>query len=126
MADATAPSPGDGDGTTVGDFIDGMSIRWQALLGSIVGASVLAYFQGVVSTILGLFDIPIALLSGLANFGGRVVTVVAGLPAVIVERGFAAAVPFVVDAGPAGFAAALGIVLVTLYIVEGVINRVRG
>jgi len=49
---------------------------------------------------------------------------VAGLPAVLVERGFAASVPVVLDAGPAGYMVAIAIVLVTLYVAEVVISRV--
>lgn len=106
-------------------FITDSGIQWRNLLGTVFGGAVLAYFSGLASIILGIFDIPIALLSGLASFAGDVVTVVAGLPSVIVESGFAAAVPFVVDSGPAGFIVAVGIVLVTLYVVAEVVSRVR-
>jgi hypothetical protein len=99
-------------------------IQWGNLLRMVFGGAVLAYFSGIVSVILGIFDIPIALLSGLASFGGEVVAVLAGLPVVIVESGFAAAVPFVVDSGPAGFVVAVAIVLVTLFVVAEVVSRV--
>jgi len=90
-----------------------------------VGTVFGAILTGWVSVILGLADLPIALLGGLADFGGRVVAIVAGLPAVIIERGFAAAVPFVLDAGVAGFVVAVVIVLATLYSIEWVVSRVR-
>jgi len=90
-----------------------------------VGTVAAAVFTGVTSVVLALFDIPLALLGGFTDFLEDVVAVVAGLPAVIVERGFAAAVPFVVDAGIAGFLVALSIVLLTLYAGEAVVSRVR-
>lgn len=90
-----------------------------------VGTVFAAVFTGWVSVVLGLADIPLALLGGLADFGGQVVAIVAGLPAVIIERGFAAAVPFVLDAGIAGFLVAVVIVLGTLYSLEWVVSRVR-
>lgn len=90
-----------------------------------VGTVFAAVVTGWVSVILGLADIPLALLGGLADFGGQVVAIVAGLPAVIIERGFAAAVPFVLDAGIAGFLVAVVIVLGTLYSLEWVVSRVR-
>jgi hypothetical protein len=90
-----------------------------------VGTVISAVFTGWVSVVLGLADLPLALLGGLTDFGGRVIAVVAGLPAVIIERGFAAAVPFVVEAGIAGFLVAVAIVLGTLYSVEWVVSRVR-
>jgi len=90
-----------------------------------VGTVFAAIFTGVVSVVLGLADVPLALLGGLAEFLEAVVAVVAGLPAVLVERGFAASVPVVLDAGPAGYVVAIAIVLVTLYVAEVVISRVR-
>jgi hypothetical protein len=105
-------------------YVSGTNIQWGRLLRTIFGAGVVAWFSGVASVILGFADIPLALLSGLASFGGEVVTVVVGLPVVVVRAGFGAAVPFVLNAGPAGFLVAVGISLVTLYIVAGVVSRV--
>jgi hypothetical protein len=89
-----------------------------------VGTVFGAVFTGIVSVLLGLVDIPLALLGGLTDFLGRVVGIVAGLPAVIIERGFLAAVPFVLDAGIAGYALAVGVVLLTLFSLEWVVSRV--
>jgi hypothetical protein len=104
---------------------DGIRIRWARLaevgLGTVVGA----VFTGTVSVVLGLFDIPIALAGGFGNFLGELVGVLVGLPSVLVDRGFAAAIPFVLDAGPAGYVVALGISLTTLYIVSWVVSRGR-
>lgn len=108
-----------------GPFIANGRIQWRNLLGTAFGATVLAWFSGFVSVVLGIADIPIALLGGLADFAAAVVTVVAGLPSVIVESGFSAAVPFVVESGPAGFVVAVGIVLVTLFAATEVLSRVR-
>jgi hypothetical protein len=90
-----------------------------------VGTVFGAVFTGIVSVLLGLVDIPLALLGGLTNFLADVVGIVAGLPAVIVERGWAAAIPFVLEAGPAGYIAGLSIALVTLYVIAQVVSGVR-
>jgi hypothetical protein len=103
----------------------GTRIRFGRVAEVGVGAVFGAIFTGFASVVLGLADIPIALLGGLASFAGDVIGVVAGLPATIVSSGFSAAVPFVLEAGPAGYVAAIGIVLATLYTVEWVISRVR-
>ena len=90
-----------------------------------VGTVFGAVFTGIVSVLLGLVDIPLALLGGLTNFLATVVEIVAGLPAVIVERGWTAAIPFVLDAGPAGYVAGLSIALMTFYVIAQVVSRVH-
>lgn len=111
----------------ISDYIaeNGVSIRWGRLLTLIVGTSILAYFRGTISAFLSLVDVPLALLSGFTEFLGTAVEVVYGLPAVVINRGFAAAVPYVTDAGLAGYVVALVIVLATLYPVAWVMSRVR-
>jgi hypothetical protein len=89
-----------------------------------VGTVFGAIFTGVASVILGLADLPLALLGGLVDFNRQLIGVVAGLPAVIIERGFAAAVPFVLDAGIAGYLVAIVVVLATFYSLEWVVSRV--
>jgi len=108
------------------DFLtaDGTRIRFGRVAEVGVGAVIAALFTGTVSVVLGLADIPLALLGGLTDFLASVVAIVAGLPSVIVSRGFAAAVPFVLEAGIAGYVVAIAIVLVTLYVAEVVVNRV--
>jgi hypothetical protein len=90
-------------------------------IGTVIGA----FFSGATALILALFDIPINLLAGLAGFGGEVVNIVVGIPAVLVDRGFVASVPFVLEAGPAGFVAALAVVLPPLFVLSWVVSRVR-
>ena len=107
------------------DFVDGASIRWGRLATVLFGAGILAYFEGLVRTFLSLVDIPIALLAGYADFLGRAVGIAYGLPSVIIEQGFAAAVPLVLDSGLAGYLVAIGIVLVTLFPLGWVMSRVR-
>jgi len=104
---------------------DGVRIRFSRVAEVGVGAVFGAILTGMASVVLALFDIPIALLGGLADFLGAVVNILAGLPAVIVEQGFTAAVPFVLDAGPAGFVAALAVVLPGFYLSSWVVSRVR-
>ena len=102
----------------------GTRIRWSRVSEVGVGGVLGAIFTGVASVILGIADVPIALLGGLSSFAGELLAIVAGLPAVIVSSGFRGAVPFVLEAGIAGYVVAIAIVLVTLYIVEEVISRV--
>lgn len=111
----------------ISDFIaeNGISIRWRRLATVLFGAGILAWFQGLISAFLSLVDIPLSLASGYAHFLGTMYSVVYGLPAVIINRGFAEAIPFVADAGPAGYLVALGIALATLFPIAWVISRVR-
>lgn len=104
---------------------DGVRIRFGRVAEVGVGAVIGAVFSGVASLVFALFDIPIALLSGVTDFLGSLVDVLVGLPTVLVQSGFAAAVPFVLDAGPAGYVVALGIVLLTLYVLSWVVSRGR-
>lgn len=99
-------------------------IRFGRLAEVGVGTVFGAVLSGIASVLLAVFDVPIALLNGLASFLGEVVGVLAGLPSVIIRGGFVAAVPFVVEAGAAGFLAALAVVLPTLYVVAEVVSRV--
>ncbi|MBO4248377.1 hypothetical protein IL252_11185 [Halomicrobium sp. IBSBa] len=89
-----------------------------------VGTVASAVFTGVVSVILGLADLPISLLSGLADFLGRFVDVRILAPEVV-QAAFASAGDFVRQSGPAGYIVALGIVLVTTYVIAEVVSRVR-
>lgn len=100
-------------------------IQWGNLLRTVFGGAILAWFSGIVSIILGIADIPIALIAGLGNFLGEVVTVMVRLPAVIIRSGFSAAVPFVLGSGLAGFAVAVGIVLLTVFVASEVLTSVR-
>ncbi|QIO23088.1 hypothetical protein [Haloarcula sp. JP-L23] len=111
----------------ISDYIaeNGVSIRWGRLLTVIFGAGVFAYFQGTISAFLSLVNVPLELLSGLTEFAATAVGVVYDLPAVVINRGFAAAVPYVADAGLAGYVVALTIVLATLYPIAWVVSRVR-
>jgi hypothetical protein len=102
----------------------GTRIRFGRVAEVGVGTVFGALFTGVASVVLGLADVPIALLGGLSGFLGDVIGVIAGLPAVVIASGFEAAVPFVLEAGIAGYVVAVGIVLVTLYAGEVVISRV--
>lgn len=90
-----------------------------------VGTVFGALFTGFVSVILGLADIPLALLSGLANFTGELVYVIAGIPAAFVRGSFDEALVFVLDAGPAGYIVAVAISLAAFYIIALVVSRVR-
>jgi hypothetical protein len=103
---------------------DGTRIDFGRVTEVGVGTVFGALFTGIASVVLGLADIPLALLGSLTGFLSAVVTIVAGLPAVIIERGFLAAVPFVLDAGIAGYALAVGVVLLTLFSLEWVVSRV--
>jgi len=107
------------------DFVDGVTIRWRRLAAAIVGASVLAYFEGIVATLLSLADIPISVLARLASFFGDLITVALSVPTSRISFGWAQAAPFVREAGILGFIVALLLVLLMLYIVAEVVSRVR-
>lgn len=103
---------------------DGISIRWGAVWSTILGASILAYFRGAVNAFLSLADIPIALLSFLANYYGQQVELVFGLLPTVVRTSFAGAIPFVSGAGLFGYVVAILIVLATTYSIAEVVSRV--
>ncbi|WP_424001190.1 hypothetical protein ACOZ4I_15700 [Haloarcula salina] len=111
----------------ISDYIaeNGLSVRWGRLLSLIFGAGLFAYFQGAITAFLSLVNVPLGLLSGLASFLGTAASLVYGLPAVIIDRGFVAAIPYVTDAGLAGYVVAVGITLSALYPIAWVVNRVR-
>lgn len=102
----------------------GTRINFRRLAEVSVGTVVGAILSGIASVVLGLVDVPVALLGGLASFAGAVVEVLAGLPAAIIERGFIGASEFVLDAGIAGFVVAIVIALATIYSVSWVMSRV--
>lgn len=108
------------------DLLDGSGrIRWGRLGEVSAGAAIGAVLSGVASVVLAFADVPIALLGGLSSFYGDLISVVAGTPAVIIERGWLATVPYVLDAGPAGFLLAVVVSLATFYIIARVVDRVR-
>lgn len=89
-----------------------------------IGATFGALLTGLTSLVLGIVDVPIALLQGLGDFLARVVFVLVETPGVIVEQGFLAAVPFIIGAGPAGLVVAIAVGLVAAYAFRWVISRV--
>ena len=103
---------------------DSGRIRWRRLGSVSVGAVVGAVFSGLTSVVLAVFDVPLSLYGGLAEFAGEAVGLVARTPAVIIERGWVAAGATILDAGPAGFVVAVAVVLATLYSVSWVMSRV--
>jgi Zn-dependent membrane protease YugP len=107
------------------DFVDGVTIRWRPLAVTLVGAGTLAFFEGIIATILSLADAPIGLFAGFADWLGQLVTLFVGFPASRLWWGWQEAADFVADAGIAGLLVALAIVLTTLYIVAEVVSRVR-
>ncbi|PSQ06651.1 hypothetical protein BRC92_00330 [Halobacteriales archaeon QS_4_69_31] len=106
------------------DFIDGVNIQWRRLAVTLIGASLFAYFEGAVATLLSLADFPIGLLSGFADFLGRWFFLYYRFPAVVLESGWASAAESVADAGIAGIVFAVTIALATYYSLSVVVNRV--
>jgi hypothetical protein len=88
-----------------------------------IGATFGAFLTGVASLVLGLFDVPLALLAGFGDFLASVVSLLVGLPDVLVEEGFLATWMFVLEAGPAGLPVALGIGLAAVFVFRWVISR---
>jgi len=106
------------------DFIDGVRINWRRLSFTIVGAGILGVFRGVVTFGLSLADLPLALISGLTNFYSELAEIVLGFPSVLVSQGFMGAIPYVLDAGIAGYLFGLAIALATLYPIAWVVSNV--
>lgn len=111
----------------ISDFLnqaDGFTVPDFGRLAQVgVGATFGAFLTGVTSLVLGLFDVPISLLAGLADFLQQVVAVVVGFPGVLIERGFLAAWLFVIESGPAGLVIALGLGATAAYVFQWVISR---
>lgn len=105
------------------EFVDGADVQWQRLARTLVGATFGAFFVGWSSIVLGLADLVIRPLEWAASFGGRFVEVTASTPARFVEASFTGAVEFLEGTGPLGFVLAVGIVLLTLYVVVRVVRR---
>jgi hypothetical protein len=110
-----------------GDYIgaNGIAIRWRRLFVEIVGATILAYVTGVVDIILSLADIPIGLLSFVAEWYATLVELVTGSLARILLSSARGAALWVRTTGLAGFLLAIIIVLATTYSVAEVVSRVR-
>lgn len=104
-------------------FLSGYSINWSYLGSVLIGGTILAYFEGIARVVLAFANLLLSVPRGLASFFSDVVELVVGFPAVIVDRGWQAAIPFVQDAGIAGFIVALGIVLATFYVVARVVDH---
>ncbi|WP_436931677.1 hypothetical protein [Halosimplex halobium] len=104
------------------EYVDGVRIRWRRVATTLLGATLLAYFQGAVATLLSAVNIPLRLLGGLGEFLGQLVALVAGFPAVVIRSGWAGAAEFVLEAGIAGYVFAIGLVLLTLYLATRVIQ----
>ncbi|ELZ23497.1 hypothetical protein C475_14528 [Halosimplex carlsbadense 2-9-1] len=105
-----------------GDYVDGVTIRWGRVASTLFGATILAYFQGAAAAFLSLADIPLGLLGGLGEFLGSLVAVVTGIWPALIRGGWAGAAGFVLEAGVAGYAVAIGLVLVTFYVATVVIR----
>jgi len=111
----------------VSDYLgdDGIAIRWRRLFVEIVGATILAYFAGIVDIILSLANIPIALLSFLGNYYGQLIELVTDSFATVIFASFQGATQFIINAGPAGLVVAVIIVVATTYSIAEVVSRVR-
>lgn len=97
------------------EYVDGAQIKWRKLGLSVVGATLIAYYRGLIRVVLSSADIPLSILSGFASFNAEIVRVITRAPAVMLDRGFMAAAGFVATAGPAGYVVALAITLASAY-----------
>jgi hypothetical protein len=88
-----------------------------------VGATFGAILTGIASVVLGIFDVPLSLLAGLANFLERGVSIIANTPGILIEEGFLTTWMFVIESGPAGLVVALGIGLAAAFVFRWVIVR---
>lgn len=101
-----------------GQFIEsGGRIKWEALIGTVLGGALFAVWDGVIRVIDRSFDAVLSLLNGLSEFIVQVVGVLVGVFPRFVARSWEQASGLVEGAGPLGFAVGIGVVLVTFYVV---------
>lgn len=102
------------------EFVDKSTgnVEWVRLARTLIGATFGAVFTGIASVVLGISDIPIAVLEWLGEFLGRVVELVAGDPARLIGQTWAGVAEFIDGSGPLAFLLAIAFVLLTLYIAE--------
>lgn len=126
---ANTPSGDGGGGIDWRQFFqseDGVFLDFGRIAEVGIGTIFGAFFTGATSLVLGVVDIPIALLGGFGDFLAVLVDVLVGVPTLILRGAWADTVPFILDAGIAGFVVALGIVLLTLYILTWGVNQIGG
>ena len=109
---------------TLEDFLtDRGRIRFRKVarvgFGTVIGAA----FTGVVSVILGLAEVPLALVRGAGDFLTRGIGLVLAFAELAVRGSFADAAATATDGGPIAFALGVGLVLVTLYAGVWVVSR---
>lgn len=104
----------------VDEFIGGggTRIKWGKLLSVIVGATIGAFFQGIVRIMLRWMDASVALLEGVAEFATAVVQLRFGASAQILAQAWRNTLTVVEDAGLFAFVLAIAIVLTTFYVFQ--------
>lgn len=98
------------------EFVDGADVDWTRLARTLIGGAFGALFTGIASVVLGISDLPIAVLEWLAEFNRRVVELVAGIPARMIAPTWGGVADFIDGSGPLAFLLGLAFVLLTLYI----------
>lgn len=88
-----------------------------------IGATFGAFLSGITGLVLGLFDVPLGLLAGFADFVSRGVSILINTPGILIEEGFLTAWMFVIESGPAALVVALGIGLSAVFVFRWVISR---
>lgn len=100
------------------EFIEsGGRIKWEALIGTVIGGVAFAVWDGIIRFIDRSFDAVLSLLNGFAEFTVEVIRVRVGVLPRFVASSWEEASGLVDGAGPLGFAVGIGIVLVTFYVV---------
>jgi hypothetical protein len=102
---------------------NGGDIRVGLLATTIFGGAIAALLEGLTAFTLELGALFTLAPRGLAGFGSDLLTVVFGLLQLAARGAFLEAVPFVANAGIAGFVVGVGIVAVAGYAFAWVINR---
>lgn len=103
---------------------DGTSIKWQMLVGTVLGSIVFAVIDSIVAVLLLTSDIVLGLLNGAAEFTSRLVELRVGTFVGMMQAAWDQTIGFIESFGILGYAAAIGIVLVTLWIVAQGVSRV--
>lgn len=102
---------------SVREFVDGGRIRWEALVGTVLGGILFAVWEGFISVINQFVDLNLSLLDGFADFLATVVQLNVGAFSGLIASAWNESLAFVEGSGPLGFAIGVGVVLVTFYVV---------
>lgn len=98
-------------------FVEGGRIKWEALVGAVLGGIMFAVWEGFISVINQFADLGLSLLDGFADFLATVVQLNVGTFSGLIASAWNESLAVVEGSGPLGFAVGVGIVMATFYVV---------